>query len=98
MKTALLACALVLAACTTPPVEQDGRDASHEVIVLEFADAEELATALSELVEDAGGGDIQILANADTNSLLLSAADEQMAQLKTLIAHLDVEVDEPGAR
>jgi len=65
-----------------------------EVVVLEYAEADEVAAALEDLLADATAGSEQapkVRADARTNSLLLHARPEALAELKDLIAQLDVE-------
>lgn len=91
MKTSILATLLapVLLATTacvnTPPAEEP----NFEIIVLEFAEASELAAALNGL---SGSDDCKIMADPRTNSLLVMATEDRMPQLKDLVAMLDVEV------
>ena len=94
MRNALLASLLVLGACNSaPPAPSDSLNA--QVVVLEFADATEMAKTLTELV---GHEQASIRADPRTNSLLITASQERLPQIKDLIARLDVEVADPRSR
>lgn len=80
-----------------------------EIIVLEYADATELAETLRLFIEDATGArgpaspgpdttraGVTIVADGTTNSLLLRASEERLGELKELIARLDVDANGNG--
>ena len=98
MKTALSVLALALClACQGTPSESSADPAADlrpvEIVVLEHLEAAEAAEVLQDLVEAASAGGqapaLEILPDVDTNSLLIRAEDETLAQLKDLIAALD---------
>jgi len=97
MKTALTALALAAClACQNTPCATDEAPAVHanvEVIVLEHMEAAEAADVLTQLVASAsaGGSDPEVVITADeaTNSLLVSAPEATLAELKTLVVALD---------
>jgi hypothetical protein len=75
---------------------RDATNGSYEVIALQHAAAADLAEALSALVASASSSAeaarVSVLADTRTNSLLVSAPEETLAQLRELIARLDREV------
>tara|TARA_R110002126_G_scaffold12416_17_gene54070 strand:- start:18698 stop:18982 length:285 start_codon:yes stop_codon:yes gene_type:complete len=94
MRNTLLASLLVLGACNSaPPAPSDSQNA--QVIILEFADATEMAKTLTEFV---GNEQTTVRADPRTNSLLVTASQERLPQIKDLIARLDVEVVDPRSR
>lgn len=81
-------------ASTSPQATTDPNALVVEVVVLQFAEADELAATLEGLLADATVGVAEaprVRADARTNSLLLQARPEALAELKNLIAQLDVE-------
>ena len=62
---------------------------TFEVIRVEHANAKQLAGPLSGLMR----GNARILSDARTNSLLVHTSSETLAELKDLIAQLDVAID-----
>jgi type II secretory pathway component HofQ len=86
-------CLLVLGACSAPSTatqESPKRVENVQVIQLQYSTAEDLAGTLRSLF--ARNPEIRILADARTNSLLVSAAPEDLAQISTLVQRIDVEV------
>ncbi len=86
---------LVLAACaSTPDVEPAAPPPGFEIIVLEIAQAEDVANAVRALIADAAAGTSaenapQIQVDPRTNSVLVMAPEARMAEIKTLIVALD---------
>lgn len=68
-------------------------DAAVEVIALQHASADEVARTLSSLESNTGAATnaaaVKLVADARTNSVLLSGDRSQRLRLRTLIAHLD---------
>lgn len=98
---------LLLAACqgTPPPTASSEESRSTEIteqvriVRIEHAAAEDMAAVLSELLLD-GGGSVQVVAEAATNSLLLSGTESEMGEVLSVIAALDVGVEaaDPSGR
>jgi len=84
-----LALALPLFACATPePVEP----ASFELIVLEHAQATEVAEILRAAFSGPNGPHARVIPDERTNSLLIQSDPANMPQVKEVIALLDREV------
>ena len=87
--------ALLASSCRSGPdaPAADPEAPLFEVVVLEHAEADRLAVTLEDFLEDAAAGSEEpplVRADAQTNSLLLQARPEALAELKDLIARLDV--------
>lgn len=80
-----------------------------ELIILEYAEAGELAETLRQLVQDAAGtsgtgaeameaneNEVSIVADEATNSILVRGSRARLGELKELIALLDVEANGNG--
>ena len=83
-----------------PGGEGDAGPASYEVIALQHAVAADIAGTLSALVASASSGaeaaPVSVLADPRTNSLLVSAPQDDLEHLRQLIALLDREVQAGG--
>ncbi len=68
-----------------------------EVLHLKYAQAHMLADSLELLLRDASQGRnsrVQVLPDNRLNALLIRAPEESLADLKELVSHLDVEVEQ----
>ena len=84
---------LVLGACSAPSAatkELPKRVENVQVIQLQYSTADDLAGTLRSLF--ARNPEIRIMADARTNSLLISADPEDLAQISNLVQRIDVEV------
>ena len=97
MKSWILALALVATACHStetskahaePAVEVSG---IIEVVPLQFASADQLANELRSVIDgQKSKRSLRVVADARTNSLILSGPREDIAQLLELVKKLDV--------
>jgi len=74
------------------------RSGDIEILPLKYADAADLARVVQNL--DTGGrkkGDLRVIADERTNSLLLAGRDFQLLQIKAIVKNLDTPVKEEGA-
>lgn len=100
LRESLALCLLLVPVACQGPAEDPSnfsaatttQENSVEVIMLEYASAEELAQVLNDFVDDATGSaesTIRIVAEPRGNSLLITAPEKRMAELKELIVMLD---------
>jgi type II secretory pathway component GspD/PulD (secretin) len=85
---------LFLAACSTPAT-QPAPDApkpaqSFQVLPLQYASGDELASTLNGLF--ARNPDVRVMVDRRTNSLLVMAGPDEMPHIEALVHRLDVEV------
>ena len=94
----LVLAALLLSACQSSP--STPAESQFQMIPLQFASADAVASQLTELVDaKAAGLDREpiaaFIADQRTNSLLVRALPENMATVRALVAQLDQRVPEP---
>ncbi len=85
-RTTALVASLLLAACTAVPHREPADET--EIVVLEFAQADEVAT----VIEDFHGSAVEVAVDARTNSVLLKGEHADLVEVKDLIVQLDVEL------
>ena len=84
-ENALLFAPLVLAACLSAPHEV--YPDKTEVVILEFAPADEVAKTIQELY----GSDVEVVVDERTNAVLVKGAQVDLVGVKDVITRLDVE-------
>ncbi len=75
------------------------RSGNFEIITLKYADAADLARVVQSLDDTARGkkGDIRVIADERTNSLIVAGPDFRLLQVKAVVKNLDTPVKEEGS-
>jgi len=75
------------------------RSGNFEIITLKYADAADLARVVQNLDDAARGkkGDIRVIADERTNSLIVAGPDFRLLQVKAIAKNLDTPVKEEGS-